>query len=971
MPELKSSATVDVQLHVTQMNGHYDIILGRDILSKLGIILDFQQQIVCWEDEIVHMRPTTCTQETTYNVNDTPDITAETDRMSKILDAKYSPADLDEVAKKNENLTLDQKSKLHELLKKHESLFDGTLGKWVGEPYKVELKEGVRPYHAHPYQVPQAYERTFQMEVERLCKVGILKKVNRSEWAAPTFIIPKKDNTVRFISDFRELNQRIRRKPYPIPKIQDLLLKLEGFQYATSLDLNMGYYHIELDPQSKQLCTIVLPWGKYEYQKLPMGLCNSPDIFQEKMNELFTGFENVQAYIDDLLVLTKSLFEDHLVKLDSVLKKLKRAGLKINASKSFFAQEELEYLGYWITREGILPIKKKIEAILKIARPTSRKELRSFIGSINYYRDMWKRRSEILAPLTKLTSEKTKWLWNDKHQKAFEQIKKVLSREVLLAYPDFSKPFVIHTDASDYQLGAVISQDGKPIAFYSRKLNDAQTRYTTTEKELLAIVETLKEFKNILLGQRITVYTDHKNLTYKTHNSSRVMRWRLTIEEFGPELIYLPGDKNIVADSLSRLHLRNLKKTDSRSSAYGCAEHFALDENDFPPHAHPLSYSTISKHQQNDADLINTAKKNSAYVLNNFNNADSVCKLICLDGKIVIPKSLQKHLVQWYHTFLCHPGETRTEQTIRQHFTWGGLTKMVKNVCASCHTCQITKTKKVKYGKLPLKEVEATPWDVLCIDLIGPYEITNNNKKLTLWALTMIDPATGWFDMASIKTKTADVIANKLEHTWLTKYPRPTKVILDRGTEFMAEVISLLRDDYDIKRKPITARNPQANAILERAHQTVGNIIRTFQLDKTELDMENPWEGILSAVIFAMRSTIHTTLGATPMQLVFGRDAILNISHEANWQLIKQRKQELACKNNMRENKKRVAHVYKPEDLILKKNERKTKYGKDAYQGPWTVTHVNNNGTVKIKKGIVSDTINIRNIHPYVTSDNL
>ena len=110
---------------------------------------------------------------------------------------------------------------------------------------------------------------------------------------------------------------------------------------------------------------------------------------------------------------------------------------------------------------------------------------------------------------------------------------------------------------------------------------------------------------------------------------------------------------------------------------------------------------------------------------------------------------------------------------------------MVKNVCASCHTCQITKTKKVKYGKLPLKEVEATPWDVLCIDLIGPYEITNNNKKLTLWALTMIDPATGWFDMASIKTKTADVIANKLEHTWLTKYPRPTKVILDRGTEFM------------------------------------------------------------------------------------------------------------------------------------------------------------------------------------------
>ena len=142
------------------------------------------------------------------------------------------------------------------------------------------------------------------------------------------------------------------------------------------------------------------------------------------MNELLTGFENVWAYIDDLLVLTKSLFEDHFVELNSVLKKLKGARLKINANKSFFAQEELEYLGYWITREGILPIKKKIEAILKIARPTSRKELRSFIGLINYYYDMWQRRSEILAPLTKLTSEKNKWLWNDNHQKSFEQIKK-------------------------------------------------------------------------------------------------------------------------------------------------------------------------------------------------------------------------------------------------------------------------------------------------------------------------------------------------------------------------------------------------------------------------------------------------------------------------------------------------------------------------------------------------------------------
>jgi Reverse transcriptase (RNA-dependent DNA polymerase) len=160
------------------------------------------------------------------------------------------------------------------------------------------------------------------MEVQRFVELGVLKKVNRSEWAAPTFIIPKKDGTVRFISDFWELNKQIKCKPYPIPHIQDMLLNLEGFQYATSLDLNMGYYHIEFNPNSRRLRTIVLPFGKFEYQRIPMGLCNSPDIFQEKMSELMEGLEFVRTYLDNLLCLTKDTFEDHLEKLDHVLSRL-------------------------------------------------------------------------------------------------------------------------------------------------------------------------------------------------------------------------------------------------------------------------------------------------------------------------------------------------------------------------------------------------------------------------------------------------------------------------------------------------------------------------------------------------------------------------------------------------------------------------------------------------------------------------
>ena len=237
-----------------------------------------------------------------------------------------------------------------------------------------------------------------------------------------------------------------------------------------------------------------------------MGLCNSPNIFQEYMGELLGDLEHVRAYIDDLLIISKGTYEDHLEKLEEVFKRLQDAWVKVNAVKSAFGKTELEYLGYWVTREGVQPMPKKVEAIHNIATPKTRRQLRSFIGLINYYRDMWVHRSDLLAPLSKLTSSTTKWKWTEVEQTAFENIKKIISKETLLSFPDFSKPFVIHTDASHTQLGAVISQNDKPIAFYSRKLNPAQTRYTTTERELLSIVETLKNFFKILFRQKIEKY---------------------------------------------------------------------------------------------------------------------------------------------------------------------------------------------------------------------------------------------------------------------------------------------------------------------------------------------------------------------------------------------------------------------------------------------------------------------------------
>ena len=237
--------------------------------------------------------------------------------------------------------------------------------------------------------------------------------------------------------------------------------KLEGFTWATALDLNMGYYHIKLDPDAQKICTIVFPWGKYQYLRLPMGIHCAPDMFQEQMYEIMSGLNFIKTYLDDLLMMTSDTLDDHLRKLELVLDRLKANGLKVNAEKSTFCATEIEYLGYRITRDGIQPLPKKVQAILDLEPPTNLKELRRVLGIVQYYRDIWQQRSHILAPLTELVGKvKRKFKWERVHQESFKTMKKIVSRDVLLAYQDFNVPFEIYTDASDRQLGAVITQNG-------------------------------------------------------------------------------------------------------------------------------------------------------------------------------------------------------------------------------------------------------------------------------------------------------------------------------------------------------------------------------------------------------------------------------------------------------------------------------------------------------------------------------
>jgi hypothetical protein len=309
----------------------------------------------------------------------------------------------------------------------------------------------------------------------------------------------------------------------------------------------------------------------------------------------------------------------------------------------------------------------------------------------------------------------------------------------------------------------------------------------------------------------------------------------------------------------------------------------------------------------------------------------------------------------------------RTEETIRQHLYWPDMQKDVRQYIKTCDTCQLNKKKNKKYGHLPAKEAETVPWEKLCVDLIGPYTIERKNQEpLVLKAVTMIDPATGWFEVQEYGDKRAGTIANIVEQTWYARYPWPTEITYDRGNEFIGHAFQtdFIKNEYGTKVRGATVRNPQANAILERVHQVVANLVRTFDLENSDVDENDPWSGILAAAAFAVRSTFHTTLQATPGQLVFGRDMIFNIKHVANWQSIKDRKQKLINKNNQKENKSRIRHTYKPGNKVLMKSPNARKYER-PYEGPYKILQVNNNGTVRLKQGAVETTINIRQIVPY------
>ena len=325
------------------------------------------------------------------------------------------------------------------------------------------------------------------------------------------------------------------------------------------------------------------------------------------------------------------------------------------------------------------------------------------------------------------------------------------------------------------------------------------------------------------------------------------------------------------------------------------------------------------------------------------------------ENKICAPLELREHIVAWCHLCLWHPGETRMAKTLGIAHWWPALRKDTEAFTRKCHDCQKNKKVRRKHGKLPPRAAEpAMPWDRVNIDLIGPLSIEATNGKFESNALTVIDSATGWFETIEIPEQTANVVAQKFDDCWSSGCPRPQHIGFNDGGENKG-MFDVLMKNHGMKRKPTSKCNPQSNGIVERAHAAPNNILRTFELEERETNEDDPCSEFLSAAAFAIRATHHATLEATPAQLVFSRDMILPMSMQANWARTREKRQDEMIRNDMRENRGRVAHEHNERDKVLSRNEGTLRKPSSPRDGPHEITRVCNNGTVRSKKGAVSE----------------
>ena len=453
--------------------------------------------------------------------------------------------------------------------------------------HKLNLKDNT-PVYVRMYRQPMETKLEIKKQVQNLIDQDIIRD-SISPWSCPVNIVTRTiDGKIkkRMVLDYRRLNDQLIEDKYPIPNITDILEKLGRCHYFSSIDLANGFHQVEMHPNDVEKTAFSTEQGHFEFKRMPFGLKNAPATFQRLMDNILKGLQEdtCMTYLDDIIVYSVSL-EEHLIKLKKVFDRLAQANFKIKLEKCDFMKKELKYLGHVISEDGVKPNPEKIEAITKFPIPKTQKEIKSFLGLVGYYRKFIRDFAKLTKPLTICLKKGAKVVVTEEYKDAFEKCKQILCNEPILQYPDFAQQFIITTDASNVALGAVLSQgtipNDRPVQYASRTLSGTEQKYSTIEKELLAIIYAVKTFRPYVYGRKFLIYTDHRPLVWLwklKEPNSKLLRWKLRLEEYDFEVIYKKGKYNVNADSLSRIKLDEVNVHDDIDSLIAEVDESRMDE---------------------------------------------------------------------------------------------------------------------------------------------------------------------------------------------------------------------------------------------------------------------------------------------------------------------------------------------------------------------------------------------------------
>lgn len=820
-----------------------------------------------------------------------------------------------------------EQSKVTALLTRYQSVFathEGDLGCTTLISHEIPLTDEI-PVRQRYRRIPPAEYDSVKAHINQLLESQVIRE-SCSPYASPIVLVKKKDGALRLCVDYRQLNRKTRKDAFPLPRIEESLDALSGARWFSTLDLASGYNQVPVEEKDKCKTAFCTPFGLFEFNRMPFGLSNAPSTFQRLMERMFGSqhFQTLLLYLDDVIVFSCSM-DQHLERLDKVLGRLHQEGLKVKLEKCCFFKTEVKYLGHVISNNGVSTDPEKITAVANWPRPTDVTTLRSFLGFASYYRRFVKDFSVIAAPLYNLIGElggsrdkknarrSVSSAWNLACEKSFQDLKGCLTNTPVLAYADFSLPFILEVDACQNGLGAVLSQEqeGKvrPLAYASRTLSRAEKRmpnYSSMKLEFLALKWAMAEkFREYLLGHKCIVWTDNNPLSHLSTAKlgATELRWAADLEAFDYTIRYRPGRTNGNADSLSRQHVpEDFSLVDvlpgtivpvQLEQAVGQRLVIAHQSEMSVLPAH--SMDNLAELQQSDpvigAFLHFWRHKRrpdhmerqvlSKFVLELLRQWDRLVeqdkvlyrKTFRPDGgeevlQLVLPELLQEEVLQQLHQGHGHQGIERTTELVRSRCYWPGMYKAVKKWCEECERCILAKPAQPPVRAPMGHLVAARPNQILAIDFTFLERSRDGREQV----LIMTDVFSKFTQAVPTYDQRAPTVANVLVKEWFCRFGVPARIHSDQGRSFEGALIQQLCDLYGIQKTRTTPYHPQGNGQCERFNRTLHSLLCTLPRSA-----KADWTNYLPQLLFSYNTTIHQTTGECPHFLMFGQEPNLPV----------------------------------------------------------------------------------------------